>query len=84
MIPRKVSHFGGHISHDLTHHWPDDGDEKEDDDNNNNNEPVGLLGLANKKAAARRRKRTAAIEPKLHYHLELNNETLHIELEYSI
>lgn len=71
VVPRKVNHFGEHISHDLTHHWTDD---DEDD---------GLLsGLANRR---RRRTRRSAGDPAaLHYTLQLNNETLHIELEYSI
>lgn len=70
VVPRKVNHFGEHISHDLTHHWTDD-----DDD--------GLLsGLANRR---RRRARRSVGDPAaLHYTLQLNNETLHIELEYSI
>lgn len=72
VVPRKVNHLGEHISHDLTHHWSDDEEEEE----------IGLLGLANK-----RRRRRAVGDPAadaLHYQLELNNETLHIELEYSI
>lgn len=75
VVPRKVNHRGEHISHDLTHHWR----EQEED------EEEGLWGLANKR---RRRNRRSAGDPSataaaaLHYHLELNNETLHIELEY--
>lgn len=71
MVPRKVNHLGHHLSHDLTHHWSDDDDDDDD---------AGLMGLANK----RRRRRAVGDPAALHYRLELNNETLHIELEYSI
>lgn len=77
VVPRKVNHRGEHISHDLTHHWREQEEEEEDAE--------GLWGLANKR---RRRNRRSAGDPSataagaLHYHLELNNETLHIELEY--
>lgn len=75
VVPRKVNHLGEHISHDLTHHW------REQDEDSGNVD--GLWGLANKPSRIRR----SAGNPSpaaLHYHLDLNNETLHIELEYDI
>lgn len=75
VVPRKVNHRGEHISHDLTHHWR----EQEED------EGEGLWGLANKRRRRNRRSAgdlSATAAAALHYHLELNNETLHIELEY--
>lgn len=73
MVPRKVDYFGQHLSHDLTHHWPED--DWDDDDQ------LGLMGLANKRRRRRRSRRAAEDSGTLHYQLELNNETLHIELE---
>lgn len=56
MIPRKVDHYGVHISHDLDHYHDEQTESAHAMDIENGRKP-------------------------LHYHLELNNETLHIELE---
>lgn len=61
IIPRKVNHFGEHLSHDLNHH------------HNHSYE------LFNDEIVHEKRAENAK---QVHYRIECDNETLHLELEW--
>ncbi|XP_041764889.1 A disintegrin and metalloproteinase with thrombospondin motifs 7 [Anopheles merus] len=68
IVPRKVNHLGEIVSHTLTHHHTHGEDESHSD-------------------RGRRRGRRSVVESnpsqQLHYHIDIDDETLHVELEPS-